>query len=236
MVRRWSHINQMNALAPSLYRAPTEASFESTVNACMYLRKPFYSATTLTRRKWARRRHLSNWLALANVMSNWSSAYLFYRHTEKATYSQFLTRYSYLSFGILAFKNSLPAMHRSSETVISSTLTKKILRYFSNSKLPRFYYFRSLKFTNVTFTSLLTLPNKSRLLPPQNLLESTFSVPFLVDAGNFLLPFTSPVSKTSLSPINSFLGLTSLSLQALLSSTIALRKLLIMLLHWSLSR
>ena len=181
MVRRWSYINQINRISSSEFQSSSDAAFDSVVNSHMYLRKSFNSSTTITRRKWARRRHLSNWLSISNVMSNWSSSYLFNRRLLKALHAQLLTKHSFIVLSVLSFKNSIPSLHKNTESVISSTLTRSLFNYFQRYNSSRLMFFKSLKNINVTFLSLTSKPKKG--FDVSNLKSSSAFVPMLLDAG-----------------------------------------------------
>ena len=181
MVRRWSYINQINRISFSEFQSSSDAAFDSVVNSHMYLRKSFNSSTTITRRKWARRRHLSNWISISNAMANWSSSYLFNRRLMKALYAQFLTKNSFIALSVLSFKNSIPSLHKNTESVVSSTLTRSLFSYFQRYNSNRLMFFKSLKNINVTFLSLPS--NSIKGLDIAGLKSSSAFVPMLLDAG-----------------------------------------------------
>ena len=220
MVRRWSYINQLNQ--PTIYKfeAARHSAFESTVNTYMYLRKPFYSSTKLTRRKWARRRHLTNWISLSAVMSNWSSSYRFYCNLEKSLYAQLLTRHSFIAFSVLSFKSSIPALHRSTEKIVASSLINKVFKYYANPSFARLRFFQTLKFTNITFISLFNSAHTSTSSVYNSLNDSAAVVPTLLDNAD---SFTS--LGTAIQPTNDLSLLLSTILRMFLASVIALRRL-----------
>ena len=234
MVRRWSYINLLNQPITQNFMTSWHSSFEATVNAYMYLRKPFYPATKLTRRRWARRRHLTNWIALSTVMSNWASSYLFYRQVEKSIYAQLLTKHSYVALSILNFKNSIPALHKNTEKVLASSVIKKVFTYYTHFSSPRLKFLQAFKFTNLTFVSLFGSAHTSKASLPSFLAESPTAVPFLVDNYESFTPTTTNFSSNVLNPLSNLQLVFSLMLRLSIASIIALRRLFVRLLSFSL--
>ncbi len=137
MVRRWSYINSVNTIGDASFGGMRHAAFDATITATMYLRKSYSVPTKLTRRRWARRKHIYGWLPLANIVKDWAHAYRFYRNYNKVVFNQHLTRNSFIAFSLISVKNSIPCLHKNSELLVVGTFSSKILRYFTHFMNPR---------------------------------------------------------------------------------------------------
>ena len=153
MVRRWSYINNVNGFNPSSFHLTKKASFDNVMNTTMYLRKNYALSTILTRRRWSRRKHIHNWLPLANVVKDWARTYRFYRTYNKFVFNQHLTRHSFIGFSLISARNSIPCLSRGSEDLIVSPITRKVLNYFKSYLNPRLRFFRSMKYTPIALVS-----------------------------------------------------------------------------------
>ena len=172
MVRRWSYINSLNTLQSSNYRIAEKSFFDVSMNSTMYLRKSFALSTRLTRKRWARRKHLHNWLAISNVLKDWSRSYRFYRNHNKLVLNQFLTRTSLVAFNLTGLRNVFPALHKDSGKFLTGTYTHRLNNYFSSYPNSRFTNLRNLKFANIIFVSCL-IPVKD----PEEFLATKFLLP-----------------------------------------------------------
>ena len=158
-------------------------------------------------------------------MSNWSSSYLFNRRLMKALHAQFLTKNSFIALSVLSFKNSIPSLHKNTESVVSSTLTRSIFSYFQRYSSSRLVFFKSLKNINVTFISLT--PKSMKGLDVTSLKSSSAFVPMLLDAGE---SFSSiELTSTKLRAIYTLYALQNTLLKQYLAVITSLRKVLIML-------
>lgn len=191
MVRRWSHINYFNKIKFVNFQNVYEGSFDFNVNSNMYLRKHFSGTTTLTRRKWARRKHLTSWLALSMVMSDWSRSYRFNRQILKTLYVYSLTKSTVVAFSTLGFKNSLPSLHKNTENVVLSSISKKFIYYFNNCNQILFNFFRNYKNLNLTFIAFAATPNFSSI---DN--DSTMFINLLISSFGTLTPANKNLKKT----------------------------------------
>jgi hypothetical protein len=153
MVRRWSYINSINAFYNQGYDSKRHAAFGVTVKATMYFRKPYSAHTVLSRRRWARRKHLFGWLALSNVIKTWAQTYRFQRNHLKSSSRAHFSKSSFLAFNTISLRNSLPSKHQGAELVIFSSVTRKILRYFSALSNPRVRSLMSFKNINLAMVS-----------------------------------------------------------------------------------
>ena len=153
MVRRWSYINSMNTFYNQGYDSKRQAAFGVTVKATMYFRKPYSAYTVLSRRRWARRKHLFGWLALSNVLKTWAQTYRFQRNYLKSSSRTHFSKSSFLAFNTISLRNSLPSKHQGAESVVFSSLTRKTLRYFSTLSNPRLRSLMSFKNINLSMVS-----------------------------------------------------------------------------------
>ena len=99
MVRRWSFIITTTKLSYSSYDVFQHFLFDTNVNNTMYLRKTYAHATVLSRRPWARRKHLSNWLIGSSILKLWSQNYRFLKNMNKFLQNVFVARNSFTTFG-----------------------------------------------------------------------------------------------------------------------------------------
>jgi hypothetical protein len=157
MVRRWSFINSLNVHYNPLFDSKRQSTFGVTVKSTMYFRKPYSVPSVLSRRRWSRRKHLYGWLPLSNVIKTWAQTYRFHKNYLKATTRAHFTKSSFLAFNLVSLKNTVPSKYKGSELIISSSLPRKILRYFSAFSNPRLKSLLSFRNINLSFNS--TLPS-----------------------------------------------------------------------------
>lgn len=91
-----------------------------------------------------------------NILHNWASMYRFYKNYLKTTLNQFFFKNSFLALNLLRAKNSLPCLYKGSELVITSSVTKKTLTYFTSYLNPRL---RFLKNQLGSQTLLVSIPH-----------------------------------------------------------------------------
>jgi hypothetical protein len=190
MVRRWSRINYFNQTKVLNFQHVYESTFDFNVNSNMYLRKRFSPDTTLTRRKWARRKHLTSWLPLSIVMSDWSQAYRFNRQLLKSFYAYSLTKTAIISFSTLGFKNSLPSVHKNTENVVMSSISKKLITYFQTSTPTYLRFFSTCRNANLTFLAFAT---NADLTSIEN--DSTVFIQLFVNSLDTFTPSTRNLKK-----------------------------------------
>ena len=224
MVRRWSYINQINILNRAKGDVHKQGSYNVNLRAAIYFHGSFTTATCLTRRRWSRRKHLHNWLVLANIVKTWAQFYRFQKNHLKCILRQHFTKYTFVSFNSVTVINSIPALHKGAETVALSPLPKKIIRIFLKFLNPRYLFLLSLKNINL---AVVSFPS-SFLKDPDFYIDNRYAPSMLCDG---LTSFTGP------SPLNNFITLSSTSFNLLLNfhflsvSKIikSLRKLLVLL-------
>ena len=163
MVRRWSHINSINSTSLLTTRHIQKATVDANLNALMYLKKQYSLATKLTRKQWSRRKHLYAWLAHSNILKDWARSYRFHRTGAKLTYYQFFTKNSFLAFNLVVARNSIPALNRGSENLVTGNIIKRFLRFFNLFSTPRFKFLTSFKYTQILMISLNSEIGRARL-------------------------------------------------------------------------
>ena len=160
MVRRWSYINSLNSFDPVDCYVAHKSAFDTIINSTMYLRKDFTLVTELRRRRWARRKHLHTWIPLMNILHNWASMYRFYKNYLKTTLNQLLFKNSFVALNLLRSRNSLPCLFKGSELVVTSSLVRKSLKYFSYHLNHRLRFFSKQNELN---TLLVSIPDVSQV-------------------------------------------------------------------------
>lgn len=153
MVRRWSYINFINCGPLVASSSIPKASVDVNMNTLMYLKKRYTPATKLTRKQWARRKHMHNWLAPMNILKDWAKVYRFHRNHSKVVYYQFFTKNSFMAFSLVAARSSIPSLHRGSEDVIAGMYTKRLLRFFQRYSNPRISFLYSNKYSRILLIS-----------------------------------------------------------------------------------
>lgn len=183
MVRRWSYINSLNSIQLSNFYNGRVGSFDGSVNSTMYLRKSFAPSTKIERRRWAKRKHLYNWLALSNVMKDWANTYRFYRKYNKFIFNQYFTSTNILAFNIVGAANTIPCLYKGTEDVVGAPITRKILLYFNNFRNPRLQFLLTSRHMQRILISTFNQP-----LVELGSLENYPAVPLSYDNITYLTP------------------------------------------------
>jgi len=172
MIRRWSYINSVNNSHMANYDIGRKSAFDVNMNSTMYLHRDYALSTHIPRHRWARRKHLYNWIQLANIMKDWAKVYRFYRKYTKFITNQYFTKNSLTAFNLVSSFNSIPCLFKGSEDVVAAPVTRKVLRYFSHMQNPRLTFFISNTHTARTLISydpkywdLKDLPEKPSFVP-----------------------------------------------------------------------
>jgi hypothetical protein len=157
MVRRWSRVVISNRQPLNDLTRSSDAAFDVNVNSSMYLRKAYASETSLRRRQWSRRRHLSNWLALSNILKDWASAYRFYRNYTRFALNQNFSSSSLIAFDLVNSLNTSSGLVKGSEDVVVAVVNRRWLNYFCRFNTSRWALFRQLKSSLPIFVSFSPL-------------------------------------------------------------------------------
>jgi hypothetical protein len=179
MVRRWSYINYINTLdsLPCAYKHARRSTFDTNVRATMRWRRNSRVRTVfVTRKRWARRRHIYGWLTLSNVLKSWAFSYRFHKNHSKIILNQHLTNNSFIAFNLVSAKNAIPSLYKGSELVAASTYTKRILKYFSYFDNPRTKFLLNLGCANVASVSYIP-----KFWTPANSAQNDYVAPLLLD-------------------------------------------------------
>ena len=163
MVRRWSYINFINCGPLVVSLSMPKAAVNANMNTLMYLKKRYTPATKLTRKQWARRKHMHSWLPPMNILKDWAKVYRFHRNHSKVVYYQFFTRNSFIAFSLVSARSSIPSLHKGSEDVIAGMYTKRLLRAFRRYSNPRISFLYSARYSRVLLISCYSSGHKSDL-------------------------------------------------------------------------
>ena len=180
MVRRWSYINSINSRNTSTARAVQKASFDANMNTLMYLKKRYSFPTKITRKQWARRKHIHNWITYLNVLKDWAKSYRLYRNHNKVVYYQFFTKNTFLAFNLVAARNSIPALNKGSEDVFTGTYTRRILSRFKVYSNPRLRFLERFASSHVLPSSIY-VPDAYSNQPTTFFENNTAVIPLLTD-------------------------------------------------------
>lgn len=172
MVRRWSYINSVNNVNLFEFNPGRTALFDVAIDTTMYLRKEYQMSTKITRHRWARRKHLYDWISLANILKDWAKLYRFYRKYNKFVFNQYFTKTALISFNLVSSMNSIPCLFKGTEDVVAATTTRKVLRYFQQFHNPRLKFLirnkhlaRMVLSYDVAYSNLSTWDEKSPFTP-----------------------------------------------------------------------
>jgi hypothetical protein len=180
MVRRWSYINSLNSTYKHSLDGKRQSTFTVTVKSTMYFRKPYSVPTVLSRRRWARRKHLYGWLPMSNIIKSWAQTYRFVRNYLKSVMRSNMFKSSFIAFNLVSLKNMAPSSYKGLETILISSVSRKTLRYFStkvSSRMNSLLHFKNANIAFMSFPDILPRVNKYT--------ENNFVVPMLVDSVNF---------------------------------------------------
>ena len=180
MVRRWSYINSLNSTYKNSFDGKRQSTFSVTIKSTMYFRKPYSVPTVLSRRRWARRKHLYGWLPMSNIVKSWAQTYRFVRNYLRSVMRSNMFKSSFIAFNLVSLKNLSASSYKGLETILISSISRKTLRYFANRVSSRMSSLLHFKNANIALMSLPdVLPSVGRHA------ESNYVVPMLVDNINF---------------------------------------------------
>ena len=226
MVRRWSYINSLNYEPLLTSRSIHKASVDTNLNTLMYLKKRYALSTKLTRKQWARRKHVHNWIAPSNILKDWAKSYRFHRNSAKLVYYQFFTKNSFIAFNLVAARNSIPSLNKGSEKIVTGSYVKRLLKFFNAHSNTRFRFFCSFQTGRLLAISLLPGLQKNQIL---DFFDSQVSVvPLYVDNLTSLMPWTAADNRIALLQ-HSILELTRNLLNLVLSQLLTLYRVLLLL-------
>lgn len=159
MIRRWSHINELNTLNTVQNRdiiKVTYSSADTILNTIMYLRRDFPVASQSFRKRWSRRKHFNQFLFLSNIMINWAKEYRFYKNYNRMLQNQFIFSNTYLAINLIPLKNSKLLPNKNEVNAIGSGLTYRIIKFFNRQYFQtRFFAPQTLREANWSYASYL---------------------------------------------------------------------------------
>jgi predicted metal-dependent peptidase len=106
--------------------------------------------------------------------------YRFYKNYLKSTLNQLLFKNSFLALNLLRAKNSLPCLYKGSEEIVTSSITKKTLKYFELYLNPRLKFFANQIESHTLLVSIPTLTSAEHDLTRQ----SKYLIPHFSDNVN----------------------------------------------------
>ena len=218
MVRRWSYINNLNALHKRHTFNIKFASLDVVLNTLMYLRRDFPVASQSFRKNWTRRKHMNSTFFLANIMISWAKEYRFYKNYNKMTQYQYFFPNTYLGINLVIQKGTNSDFSKHELNALGSSMTLKVMRFFRNQFI--FTRFKSLMFFPNSSWSYSSFPdpfdenNSKQFYAPHTPL---YYVPFSTQT---LLPIENTSNSTNL-----FRSTLHLILRLLLAYILELRKL-----------
>jgi hypothetical protein len=154
MIRRWSYVNNINTSFFNKYLDLNFVHYETTFKANIHFKKNIPHISKLSRKSWARRRHLTNWIVYQNVFSNWSNDYLFFKQYSKFIFNYQLFKNSFLTFNLFILKKNNNSYIKGIESFVSSSFVNKISNYFNNSSYTSYLFFQKLKQNSWMFISI----------------------------------------------------------------------------------
>lgn len=153
MVRRWSYIKDQNSTKNFNFSDLTFVHGEVSFLANVYFRKTISQQSRLTRKSWAKRKHLSNWLPLQSVLSDWSNDYLFFKKYNKMILTINLFKNSFLSFNFLLLKKTSTLLKQNSEAFFFTFLSKRVLSYFARNFSSTYRFLLNVRHTPLMYVS-----------------------------------------------------------------------------------
>jgi hypothetical protein len=131
MIRRWSYLNNINNVFFDQYKLLNFVYYEQSFKNNIVFRKEINLISTISRKSWSRRKHLTNWLIYQNVLTDWSKDYLFFKKYNRFTLIFQMFKNTFFSYNIFITKKLSVSSTIGVENILFSTLTSKIIRYCS---------------------------------------------------------------------------------------------------------
>ena len=161
MVRRWSYLNSVNSIFFDQYRLLNFIHYEQSFKTNIVFRKDINQVSTLSRKSWSRRKHLTNWLVYQNVLTDWSKDYLFFKKYNRFTLVFQMFKNTFFSYNSFLIKKLNTSSTVGTEAFVFSTLISKVIKYCSKYS-PNFYTF--LKYYKNINWLYITTPKKSEAI------------------------------------------------------------------------
>ena len=162
MVRRWSYLNSLNNTFFNQYTSLNFVYYEQSFKNNIVFRKDINFISTISRKSWSRRKHLTNWIIYQNVLTDWSREYIFFKKYHRFTVLFQMFSNSFLSYNMFLIKKLNSSSTVGSEKLLFSSLTSRIIRYGTNNSI-NFYTFlknyRNVNWLYVTTPVTTSLTN-----------------------------------------------------------------------------
>lgn len=146
------------------YKSLNFVHYEQSFKTNIVFRKEISQLSTISRKSWSRRKHLTNWLIYQNVLTDWSKDYLFFKKYNRFSLIFQMFRNSFLSYNTFLIKKLNVSSSSGSEKIVFSTLSSKIINYcskYSSNFYTFLQYYRNINWLYVT------TPTKLELIKPQ---------------------------------------------------------------------
>ena len=143
MIRRWSYINNLNAVTKRHTFNIKYASLDVILNTLMYLRRDFPVASQSFRKNWTRRKHTNDTFFLANIMISWAKEYRFYKNYNRMIQYQYFFPNTYLSINLVIQKGQNTDFSKYETLATGSAITLKLTKFFQN----KFFFYTIQNFS-----------------------------------------------------------------------------------------
>lgn len=135
MSRRFTYLNTLNSLVCLDYKlrrsSHTAVTLRKVARMRKYERLGFRFITKHQKRKlWKHRKHYFNYVVYLNILSLWSTEYVFFRKLIKFNYNYCIFKSTLLVHNLALLRNSHPATAKDSENTYLATLPQTLLYYF----------------------------------------------------------------------------------------------------------
>lgn len=143
MVRRWSHINEVNNAFFSAARFEMRCTVNIFRNSVFY-KKFVFKITKFKRKSIARLKHKSNWLIYTNVIRTWINDYTFNKHYLRFQFYNkiFVNNFFFFNFNFSKMRNESFFFNFN---FFFATWSRKSYFYYNYNA------FRYIKNSNITF-------------------------------------------------------------------------------------
>ena len=154
MVRRWSYLNSVNNIFFNQYQSLNFIHYEQSFKNNIVFRKEISYISSISRKSWSRRKHLTNWLLYQNVLTDWSREYTFFKKYNRFTAIFQMFTNSFLTYNTFLIKKLNASSSAGAEKIIFSSLTSKIIKYGSKYSLNFYLFLQNYKNMNWLYVTI----------------------------------------------------------------------------------
>ena len=125
------------------FRPRRQSKVDKCITTIFYVRRPFmfkFTTKHQKRRQWKRRKHNFEYVLYLNILSLWSTEYIFYRKLIKFNYNYCIMKSSLIVYNLANLRGTSPALAKNSEHTYIATLPKSIINYCSKLNFNVFKY------------------------------------------------------------------------------------------------